>query len=99
MKNISRDAKLAIGILILLMIFTAFAAVQKGTKEEYSRLSSLSPAPDGALALKLWVQELQYDVHEDILASFAPPENTSILFMLEPLFPTEDEMESIDDWV
>ena len=99
MKNISRDAKLAIGILIMLIIFTAFAAVQKGTKQEYSRLSSLSPAPDGALALKLWVQELQYNVDEDVLASFAPPENTSILFMLEPLFPTEDEMESIDDWV
>ncbi|MCI0553573.1 MAG: DUF4350 domain-containing protein [Anaerolineae bacterium] len=95
----SRDSKLAIGILLLLVVVTAFAAVQQGTKEEYPRLSSLSSSPTGALALKMWVNELKYNVDEHVLTNFAPPENTSILFMLEPFFPTEGEMESIDDWV
>jgi len=99
MKNLPRDTKLAIGILLLLVAATALAAVQKQTGPEYPTLSSLSPAPDGALALKLWVKELQYNVDEQVLANFTAPENTSILFMLEPLFTTESEMKSIDDWV
>jgi len=99
MKTLSRDARLGIGILLLLVIVTAFAAVQGQTGPEYPELSTLSSAPDGALALKLWVEELNYSVEEQVLANFAPPENTSILFMLEPLFPTESEMNSIDDWV
>src|SRR3972149_4978398 len=99
MKNLPRDTKLAIGILLLLVVATALAAVQKQTGPEYPTLSSLSSAPDGALALKLWVQELQYNVDEQVLANFTAPENTSILFMLEPLFSPESELKSIDDWV
>ena len=95
----SRDAKLAIGILLLLVVTTIFAAIQKRAGPEYPPLSSLSSTPDGALALKLWAKEIRYDVDEQVLASFTPPENASILFMLEPLFPTESEMESVDDWV
>jgi hypothetical protein len=99
MKNLSRDTQLAVGILILLVIATAFAAVQGRDEQEYPRLSSLSPAPDGALALKLWIQELKISVDEQVLAGFAPPESASILLMLEPLFPTESELQSIDEWV
>ena len=99
MKPLSRDAKLGIGILLILVVVTAFAAVQGQTGPEYPELSTLSSAPNGALALKLWVKELKYSVEEQVLVNFSPPENTSILFMLEPLFPTEGEMESVDDWV
>jgi len=99
MKNLSRDAKLAIGILVALVLITALAAIQRGTGQKYPRLSSLSAAPDGALALKMWVQELQYKVDERILANFIPPKDVSILFMLEPLFPTETELQPIDKWV
>jgi hypothetical protein len=93
MKNLS------IGILLLLILVTIFAAVQKQTQQEHPKLSSLSSAPDGALALKLWVQQLHYDVDEQVLASFLPPKDVSILFMLEPLFPGEDELQALDDWV
>lgn len=99
MKILSRDTKLAIGILLVLAVATALAAVQAQNGPEYPALSSLSAAPNGALALKLWVKELQYNVDEQVLASFIPPENVSILFMLEPLFPIEVEMQSIDEWV
>jgi len=99
MKNLSRDARLGIGIVLLLMIVSAFAATQRKTEQEYPKLSSISPAPNGALALKLWVKELQYNVDEQVLTNFAPPEDSSILLMLEPLFPTEEDMSSVDEWV
>lgn len=99
MKNLSRDTKLAVGILLTLVLITALAAVQQQTQQQHPRLSSLSSAPDGALALKMWVKELQYNVDEQVLANFIPPKNDSILFMLEPLFVTETEMQPIDDWV
>ncbi|HLF73310.1 MAG TPA: DUF4350 domain-containing protein [Anaerolineales bacterium] len=99
MKNLSRDTKLAIGILLLLAVVTALAAVQGQDEQQYPRLSSLSSAPDGALALKLWMKELRYGVHERVLANFSPPDSTTILFMLEPFPATEAEMKAIDRWV
>jgi hypothetical protein len=99
MKNLSRDTKFAIGILITLMLVTVFAALQRETQQQYAPLSSLSSAPDGALALKLWVKELQYDVNEQVLTNFIPPKDASILLMLEPILPTESELRALDDWV
>ncbi len=99
MKKLSLDARLGIGIILLLIVVTTFATLQRGTGEQYPVFSSISPAPDGALALKLWVKELRYNVNEDVLANFAPPEDASIMFMLEPLFPTEEELAAVDEWV
>jgi hypothetical protein len=95
----SRDAKLGISVIVLLILITIVTATQKETQQQYPVLSTLSSAPNGALALKRWVQELNYDVDEQVLAEFALPENTSILFMLEPLFPTEGDMEAVDTWL
>ncbi len=99
MKTRARDAKLAIGILLVLVIVTAIAAIQGQSGPEYPKLSSLSSAPNGALALKLWVKELHYNVDEQVLASFILPKNTSILFMLEPFLLTDDEIKSMNEWV
>jgi hypothetical protein len=99
MKNFSRDTILAIGILVLLVLVTTFAALQQETQQQHPPLSTLSSAPDGALALKLWIKELQYEVNEQVLADFIPPQNVSILLMLEPVLPTERELQAIDDWV
>ena len=99
MKNLSPDLKLGIGIILLLLVVTTLAVLQRGSEETFPTLSSISSAPDGALALKLWVKELQYKVDEQVLTTFAPPEDASILFMLEPLFPTEGEMNAVDEWV
>ena len=99
MKKLSRDVKLSIGILILLVLVTTFAALQRQTEQQYPRLSSISVAPDGALALKLWVQKLHYNVDEQVLTNFLPPRDVSVVFMLEPPFPAEDELQALDDWV
>jgi hypothetical protein len=99
MKNLSRDTKLAIGILVLLVLVTTLAALQQETQQRHPPLSTLSSAPDGALALKLWVKELQYEVNEQVLADFIPPQDVSILLMLEPILLAETELQAADDWV
>ena len=99
MKNLSRDTKLAIGILIVLVLVTTFAALQQETQQRYPSLSTLSAAPDGALALKLWVKELQYEVNEQVLSDFIPPKDVSVLLMLDPILPEERELQAVDDWV
>src|SRR5215211_1863898 len=99
MKNLSRDTKLAIGILLSLVLVTIFAAIQGGAEQQYPSLASFSSTPDGALALKLWLKELQYNVDEEVLANFIPPKKASTLLMLEPLSTTESEMQAMDDWV
>jgi hypothetical protein len=99
MKNLSRDTKLAIAVLLLLVLVTIFAAIQGGNEQRYPSLSSLSSAPDGALALKLWMKALQYNVDEEVLANFIPPKKVSVLLMLEPLSIAENEMKAVDDWV
>ncbi|HJR80059.1 MAG TPA: DUF4350 domain-containing protein [Anaerolineales bacterium] len=99
MKNLSHDTRLAVGILILLVLVTTFAALRQETQQRYLPLSSLSSAPDGALALKLWVKELQYEVDEQVLTNFIPPQNVSILLMLDPILPAESELQAVDDWV
>src|SRR5215207_2990709 len=99
MKTISRDNRVAVGILALLVIVVVVAALQTQAEQQFPKLSTLSSAPNGALALKLWVQELGYGVDEQVLSTFAPPEQASIIFMLEPRQPTEAEMDSVDNWV
>ena len=99
MKKLSRDAKLALWILLILAVFSALAAMQQQSKPQYPKLSSLSSGPDGALALKLWIQSLHYPVDEQLLTSFNPPRDSAILLMLEPAFPTNAELKSMNQWV
>jgi hypothetical protein len=99
MKNLSPDLKLGMAVMLLLVVVTTFAVIQRGSEEMLPVLSSTSSAPNGALALKMWLKELKYNVDEDVLASFVPPQDASIVLMLEPLFPTEAEMRAVDTWV
>lgn len=99
MKQFSRDTKVAIGALVLLVLVTALAGAGKQTETERPGLSSLSAEPNGALALKLWLKALKYEVDEQVLGNFIPPKDASILFMLEPISPTESELQPLDDWV
>jgi hypothetical protein len=88
-----------VGILLVLVIVTVLAATQRQVEQVFPVLSSLSATPDGALALKLWMEELRYEVKENELASFIPPEEASIILMLEPSPSTEGELQAIDSWV
>jgi hypothetical protein len=45
------------------------------------------------------MKELHYQVDERVLVNFLPPQDASILLMLEPFSITESEMQAVDDWV
>ncbi len=103
MRRLSRDSWLAIGLLITLVLVTIAAAIsqaQDKSARNLPELSSSSSAPNGAKALQLCLDELGYAVSAQVSQEFRPPENTSLILMLEPSFTiTPSEWELIDTWV
>ena len=100
MKYLSRDSWLAIGLFLILLLVTIAAAIQQTQEESAPPLASFSSAPSGAKALRLWLEELDYSLNDEPLASFQLPSEASLIFMLEP-FPdiTENEWQIIDNWI
>jgi hypothetical protein len=98
----SRETWLAIGLLALLVIVTVAAAISQARQGEgrMPPLASFSPAPDGTRALRLWLEEIGYTVSDDVGETFAPPQDTDVMLILEPTSPiTEQEWKTIDTWV
>jgi hypothetical protein len=94
------DFWLALGLFLLLLVVTGLAAVQQTREALSPPLSSLSTAPDGARALRLWVAELGYNVDDRLLDHFLPPSEATLIFMLEPFAGvTEAEWAALDAWV
>jgi hypothetical protein len=97
---LSRDSWLGLGLFLLLMVVTVVAAIQQMGSEGMPRLSSLSSSSDGARALWLWLDELDYPVSQEALSNFQPPPDTRLIFLLEPSYGiTEEEWEVLDTWV
>jgi hypothetical protein len=96
-----RDTWLALGLFaVLLVVMVAAAIYQTQQQIDKPTLASFSSDPDGGRALRLWLEELEY-IHRDIILSeFAVPRGTNVVLMLEP-FPgiTEDEWQTLDEWV
>ena len=101
MKRLSRDSWLSIGLFVTLVLVTIAAAIsQAQEQQENLPLVSFSSAPDGALALRLWLDELGYPVSDETGSTFHIPEQTSVILVLEPLPGiTEGEWETIDTWL
>ncbi|MBN1977046.1 MAG: DUF4350 domain-containing protein [Anaerolineae bacterium] len=102
MKRPSRDTWLAIGLLTILVIVTIAAAVYQTGQEEgkLPPLASFSSAPDGARALRLWLEQLDYTVGDEVGESFRPPDSADVALILEPTTPiTEQEWQTIDAWI
>jgi hypothetical protein len=101
MMRLSRDAWLAIGLVALLVIVTAGVALLTPREEEAPPpLASFSNAPEGARALKLWVEELGYSVYEASLRRYTIPATTQLVFLLEPTeFISDAEWNGLDEWV
>jgi hypothetical protein len=94
------DFWLALGLFLLLLVMTSLAAVQQTRNALSPPLSSLSAAPDGARALRLWLAELGYSVDDTPLDRFLPPPQAALIFMLEPFTGvTEQEWAALDAWV
>ncbi|MDX1520182.1 MAG: DUF4350 domain-containing protein [Anaerolineae bacterium] len=100
MIKLSRDSWLAIGLLLFLLVITGLAAVQNGQQQASPALATFSSAPDGAKALQLWLADLNYDLPEVAVSQFVPPDETDLIFMLEPFAGIPDtEWEVLDAWV
>ena len=98
--KLTRDVWLAIGLLVTLvaiMSLVAFGQQQQG--QQLPALTSLSSAPDGALALKLWLQKLDYTVIEETPSFYKLPEAAKIVFVLQPSLFEADELKAMDTWV
>ncbi|MCP4540809.1 MAG: DUF4350 domain-containing protein [Chloroflexi bacterium] len=101
MKRLSRDSWLAIGLLMILVLVTIIAAVYQAKGEAQGPpLTSFSSAPNGALALWLWLDELGYPINNEAGRIFFLSKETSVVLVLEPLDAvTAEEWKTIDAWV
>ncbi len=92
-----RDAWLAAGVIVLLVLLTIAAAVQKAPVVPYLSTSS---SADGTLALKLWLRALGYQVSDQSLATYQPPQDTDLILILQPVLKiTDSEWQVIDQRV
>ena len=100
MRRPGRDTWLVGGLLVLLALVTALAAARQTQQSTPPPLASFSNAPDGARALKLWLQDLGYTVRDDSPDPFAVPQAAKLAFMLEPTTGvTAGEWRALDAWV
>lgn len=97
----SRDSWLAIGLFAFMALITIVAAVQQVRSQIVDPpLSSFSTQADGALGLFRWLDEIGFSVSDTVDSTFAIPENSDLVFILEPVETiTEPEWVLIDAWV
>lgn len=100
MRRPGRDVWLVAGLLAVLGVVTALAGARQTQQATPPPLASFSNAPDGARALRLWLQDLGYKVRDDSPDPFAVPDEASLALMLEPSTPvTTGEWKALDKWV
>jgi hypothetical protein len=96
--KLSQDSWLGLGIIAALLLVTVLTGIQQGKEPPIPYLST-SAAPDGALALKLWLDELGYANVSSSLTNFDPQDSTT-MFILQPLLEiSKNEWNVLDQWV
>lgn len=97
--KLSRDGWLGLGLGILLIVVMIAAGLQKSNADTIPYLST-SAGKSGALALKLWLEELDYQVVNAPMSTFTPPADADIVLMLYPVVDvSEVELDALDQWV
>lgn len=100
MNRLSRDAWLAIGLVVLLLGVTFAAGLQQTQQEKPPPYASFSAAPDGTLALARWLAQIGFSVSSDVHSAFQPPDNAALIVVLEPTEPiSAADWDSLDKWV
>lgn len=102
MKRPSPDTLLTLGLIVLLIAVTGVASYWQTRQEaEQPVLATFSNRPDGARALRLWLEGMGYTVTTETPAVFEPPPEAELAVVLEPEVPgvTEQEWEALDEWV
>ncbi len=83
-KQVSWDMVLAIGLILAIMALSAYGALSRPDETRYPAGSVYSNQPDGARALRLWLDELGYQTVTLEGSRFAPDRTVHLLMMLTP---------------
>jgi hypothetical protein len=97
--RLQRDTWLAIGLLLALVVVTILIGIWEAERAEKPPYSSYSSQPDGALALREWMDGMGYNILPIQLSAFEPPAEADLIIMLEPVGVLWDEIESLYGWV
>ncbi len=100
MRRIPRDAWLLAGLSGLLIGLTILAVISQTRELGSPPLSAGSDQPNGAHALRLWLEELGYEVAAETQEKFEIPERATIALMLRPTAPvTDSELALLEAWL
>lgn len=99
--RLSRDTLFTIGLFIILAVLTAGAAVWQAQQDTINPpLSSLSADPNGAKALRDWLNETGYQTTHDTPGRFQPTPTATLALLLEPTQPiSAAQWDTLDQWV
>jgi hypothetical protein len=88
---------LGLALLALLLLFTV---LQNATTTATRAYDPTSAAPDGLLALHLWLTDLGYTVEETMGNTFQLPAITELLFILPNAYLyTKEDAAAVEQWV
>ncbi len=86
--------------LLLLVLLLLFAVLQSATSTATRAYDPTSAAPDGLLALHLWLTDMGYTVEETMGNTFQLPATTALLFILPNThLYTKEEATTLQRWV
>ena len=97
----TRDAWLALGLFLLLTLFTTITVVQQAQAGvEQPPLASFSTQPDGSQALWLYLESQSMALTDTVGAAFGVPAGADLALVLEPTQSfTAGEWEVLRNWV
>lgn len=101
MKRLSRDAWLALGLFLLLTIFTTVTVVQQAQASlQDPPLASYSTQPQGSRALWLYLESQKVKLTDTVGTAFGVPAGVNLALVLEPTVDfTPGEWELLHRWV
>jgi hypothetical protein len=99
MNRLSRDSWLAIALGLMIIAVLVIAGSQQSSG--LPPYTSLSSAPSGTRALRVWLEENGFSVSDEVNSGvFAIPNQASVVLILEPLqLIAEQEWEALDKWI
>ncbi|WP_420643013.1 DUF4350 domain-containing protein [Candidatus Leptofilum sp.] len=101
MKRLSRDSWLALGLFLLLTLFTTITVVQQAQASLTDPpLASYSTQPQGSRALWLYLESQQLQLTDSVGESFGIPNKVDLALVLEPTVAfTPGEWAILRSWV
>ncbi len=99
--RLRRDGPIFLLLLFLLGITSVATYLQLSGEADHPALSALSSEPDGARALRLWLEAMELEVQTADAGQFGIPEESGLAFILEPQLPgiSDEEWQTLEEWL